>query len=992
VRLPLAPLAAALFLAGCAASPPSLPDARPPDVRLRAALDDLAATCAAGHCGVAVPRGTRVDTLLVDADARRVTVRFTRALGEVPWRPDGAARFEARVADSVAAAFPGFAADVRAAQHPLGALVPNAFRAPADVDTARQARPWPDRPAPLVEPLSRAHAPTRGLAGRHLALWPSHGWYYEPALDRWEWQRARVFTTVEDLLPFAFLHTDLVPMLERAGATVLLPRERDTQRREVVVDNDTPGSGYDETGRWNDSGPGFAHRPPYGDGVNPFALGTHRTTLAGSADLRRARWTPDIPEAGLYAVAVSYAAAPDRTEHAVYTVRHAGGETRFAVNQRIGGGTWVHLGTFRFEAGTAGSVSLTGSGGDGQTVSADAVRFGGGVGTVERGGATSGRPRFVEAARYHLQAAGAPAHVYNVTGQPDQDYRDDYQSRGEWVNWLRAPTDGGAGFGPVGHRDAPGLGIPVDLSLAFHTDAGTTRTDTTIGTLLIFHTPGLDESGAFPDGASRLANRDLADLLQTQIVDDLRALWDPAWTRRALWDRPYSEAARPTVPSALLELLSHQNYRDMRFALDPRVRRDVSRSIYKALGRFLASHHGADFVVQPLPVTHLSATLTGPGAARLTWRPQADPLEPTAAPTAYVVYTATGDGGWDNGRRVEQPALEVRGLAPDAVHRFRVAAVNDGGESAPSEEMAVGFPDGHARPPVRIVNAFDRVAPPAALEEGNLLGFAGYLDHGVPEGVDVMTIGDQVEFDGRRPWLDDDNTGHGSSRSDLETTLIAGNTRDFAALHGAALLAAGRAFDTASDEAVWDGDAPLGGAEVVDLLLGEERTTPSPHASRPHDFAAFPPALREALAAFRANGGRLLVSGAYVGTDLAEGRPADDPGVQFLADVLGVRWRTNHAATDGRVTAVTPDLLPRGTPLTFQATRGPEAYAVEAPDGIEPAGPEGRTTMRYAETQISAAVAAPGAVTLGFPFESVHGAADRAALMAAVLRWLDVAE
>ena len=27
----------------------------------------------------------------------------------------------------------------------------------------------------------------------------SHGWYYEPKLDRWEWQRARIFQTVEDL-------------------------------------------------------------------------------------------------------------------------------------------------------------------------------------------------------------------------------------------------------------------------------------------------------------------------------------------------------------------------------------------------------------------------------------------------------------------------------------------------------------------------------------------------------------------------------------------------------------------------------------------------------------------------------------------------------------------------------------------------------------------------------------------------------------------------
>ena len=40
---------------------------------------------------------------------------------------------------------------------------------------------------------------TKGLSGNIIALWQSHGWYFEPKLDRWEWQRARIFQTVEDL-------------------------------------------------------------------------------------------------------------------------------------------------------------------------------------------------------------------------------------------------------------------------------------------------------------------------------------------------------------------------------------------------------------------------------------------------------------------------------------------------------------------------------------------------------------------------------------------------------------------------------------------------------------------------------------------------------------------------------------------------------------------------------------------------------------------------
>ena len=41
---------------------------------------------------------------------------------------------------------------------------------------------------PLVTNLSGACTPNRGLNGAHIALWASHGLYFERSLDRWEWQ------------------------------------------------------------------------------------------------------------------------------------------------------------------------------------------------------------------------------------------------------------------------------------------------------------------------------------------------------------------------------------------------------------------------------------------------------------------------------------------------------------------------------------------------------------------------------------------------------------------------------------------------------------------------------------------------------------------------------------------------------------------------------------------------------------------------------------
>ena len=55
--------------------------------------------------------------------------------------------------------------------------------------------------------------------------------------------------------------------------------------------------------------------------------------------------------------------------------------------------------------------------------------------------------------------------------------------------------------------------------------------------------------------------------------------------------------------------------------------------------RFLATQHQTDYVVQPLPVDHFQAILNKDGSVNLSWQPVPDPLEPTALPDKYIVYT-----------------------------------------------------------------------------------------------------------------------------------------------------------------------------------------------------------------------------------------------------------------------------------------------------------------------------------------------------------------
>ena len=91
---------------------------------------------------------------------------------------------------------------------------------------------------PLVTHLSEVNHPTEGLTGRHIAMWQSHGRYFEQKENIWRWQRSRLWETVEDLYTQSYVLPYLVPMLENAGANVLLPRERDTQKHELIIDND----------------------------------------------------------------------------------------------------------------------------------------------------------------------------------------------------------------------------------------------------------------------------------------------------------------------------------------------------------------------------------------------------------------------------------------------------------------------------------------------------------------------------------------------------------------------------------------------------------------------------------------------------------------------------------------------------------------------------------------------------------------------------------
>lgn len=849
---------------------------------------------------------------------------------------------------------------------------------------------------PLITRESRLSQPKYGLNNRHIALWQSHGRYFNSTSGEWDWQRSRQWETVEDLYTQGYVIPYLVHMLERAGASVLLPRERSMMREEVIIDNDKgiDKTTYTEQGEWRSAGKGFAHlHESYPSGHNPFEDGTARSVRATSTDENKATatWGGEIPKSGIYTVYVSYATQDKSVNDAHYTVHTSGGDHEFRVNQQMGGSMWVALGEFYFEAGNHPKlVTISNDSMMEGVVTADGVKIGGGMGNIRRIVADdlhqdgveyteelSRFPRYAEGARYWLQWSGFSKEVYNPNADMD-DYKDDYMSRAHWVNALM----GGSEY----LSEAEGKRIPLDLALAFHTDAGVSEDDEIIGTLGIYSTA--ESEGKFAFDVSRLRSRDLTDIVMTQIVDDIRAKYEPRWSRRGMWDKAYYEARIPACPTMLLELLSHQNFADMRYGLDPAFRFDVSRAIYKGILRYLSSQYQISPIVQPLPVNSFVAELRG-GKALLSWEATVDELEATAAPDYYIVYTRVDNGSFDTGRRVDETSVEMD-IDAGKIYSFRVTAVNEGGESFDSETLAVCRAQ-RSKGEVLIVNGFDRVAAPMSIRNDSIAGFYNRYDAGVGDRTEISFIGEQTIFNRSLMRSDNDNYALGSSYNDYEAQVIAGNTFDYPALHGRAIVEAGYSFGSASHSGYAKGKFSRKKYDVVDLILGKQRATAIGRGTSGYHYEVLSDELEAALRADLSSGRALMVSGSYLLSELWHGANTAENDSEFAKSVLSVRFGGNMATRRGEVYAPATKVMRKGLEFKFNTEPSEQVYSVESPEVVVPNSTDSFTMLRYSNTGESAAVATNGqyrTVVIGFPFETITDEESRNELMSTTLKFL----
>ena len=583
------------------------------------------------------------------------------------------------------------------------------------------------------------------------------------------------------------------------------------------------------------------------------------------------------------------------------------------------------------------------------------------MGNIERGGKTSGLPRYLEGARYSAQWAGMPYEVY-AGRKGENDYADDINTRSNTINYL----SGGSVYNP----QQPGLGIPLEMTMALHSDAGCSKTDELIGSLGIYTTDF--NNGKLNTGIDRYASRDLADILLTQIQKDIYSSYNLSWTRRSMWNRNYSETRLPATPSTIIELLSHQNFADMQLGHDPNFKFTVGRAIYKGILQFVAGQHDKEYVVQPLPVSNFTIRFgKKKNTLELSWKGENDPQEPTAQPREYIVYTRIGYGGFDNGTLVSKTSHTVK-IEPGLVYSFKVTAVNRGGESFPSEILSA-YKAKRERERVLIINGFDRVSGPAVINTFDKAGFDLEQDPGVPYLSNISFSGAQIGFDRAQAGKEGEGS-LGYSGSELEGMKIAGNTFDYPFIHGKAIQAAGKySFVSCSDEAVENGTVTLEDYPVVDYILGMEKEDPVHKVY----YKTFSSAMQRIITSYCQSGGNLFVSGAYVGSDMS----GTQGNREFTEKILKYGYQSSMTdKSSNRINGL-------GRTITIPRAPNETSYAVPAPDCIVPVD-TAFPVFTYVPGNQSAGIAYKGnyrTFVLGFPFESIQSEADRATIMAGIL-------
>ncbi len=755
--------------------------------------------------------------------------------------------------------------------------------------------------------------PDGGLDGKIVYVHGGHGYMAaNTGTGAWDFQRPNLNTMIEDLGNQDQM-TFLVDYLFRAGATVVPMRPVGHQTNEFVLDNDDAGVTF--VGSWSNSTATIYFG---GAGDVPYRFASTSPT-----ETAYARYQPTITEAGFYPVYAWTRSGSDRATDQLYRVHHSGGITEVTINHRRVGNGMVYLGTYHFDAGADGYVDISNrSDTPGSVVIADMIRFGNGMGDIDRGGGISGIGREDEGSVYWMQWQ-----VDHSQGIPTSEYR---TSATDATANVGAPPR----YAEYMNREVDGV-LSDRLFVSFHSNAGAGTSRGVLGLYNGNNDPATDTPNQFL----------LANTLGLEINSDLVAqagMFEHNWFNNGSnvtldrSDIEFGEINNLVIgnefDATIMEVGYHDNTQDAEMLRDPRVRDALARATYQGIVKYFRAVDGNTTPVEAAPAaaTSVRAESSASGEVTLSWAPSVANAYAGDGADGYRIYMSTNGYGFDGGTFVADGAtgtLTLTGLDASLPYYFKIVGVNEGGES-PDSEVAMAIPSGGPKQ-VLVVNGFDRLE--RALDPKQP------VDNGAP-------------VDRVRPRLS--------------------NSRDYVAQVGAAIQSAapGVHVNSTSNEAVIAGAVNLADYDTVIWILGEESTAND----------TFDATEQAKVEQFIAGGGNLFLSGAEIGWDL----DSQNNGRTFYEGTLLANYVSDDA-NSYQATGVAGRIFD-GLSLMFD--NGTLFYNAEFPDVIaaQPGSQLAMNYAGSASGAAIQAAGSGGrgsVVMLAFPFETITTAANRAAVI-----------
>jgi hypothetical protein len=310
-----------------------------------------------------------------------------------------------------------------------------------------------------------------------------------------------------------------------------------------------------------------------------------------------------------------------------------------------------------------------------KNVLADAIRIGGGIGSVTLPGAPgpSGKPRWEEQSRQYAMWVGLP----------DAAALNDVIVRPIYSEWESEASED-------------------SIYISWHTNGFNGYNTTARGTETYIHS---------------FEPTPLSDRLQywvhNELIGDIHSGWEATWPDRGKKAADLGELRLlDSMPGILIENGYHDNPQDTDALKDPRFNQLSARAVYQGIVRYWHEQDPANvpLVFLPEPPARVRVRNSGPNALTIAWQP--GPSDGVGllgdAATAYRVYTSTDGFGWGNAIATSNISLTLTGLTPGQLVYVRVTGVNVGGESFPTPVLAARVASNQVAP-VLLVYGFERI-------------------------------------------------------------------------------------------------------------------------------------------------------------------------------------------------------------------------------------------------------------------------------------------